>query len=79
LIHGRASLDNFSRLVLAQLDGQNDRAALLDFLVNLAKAGKISLPTAEQMPKTPDELRRVLAEELDRTLGILAHLALLVA
>jgi len=79
LVHGRASLDNFSRLVLAQLDGHNDRAALLDFLVELAEAGKISMPAGVQMPTTPDEMRSTLADELDRTLDSLAHLALLVA
>ena len=79
LVHGRGTLDNFSRLVLEQLDGQNDRTALLNFLVGLAEAGEISLPTGAEMPKTTDEVRRFLAERLDQTLEDLAFVGLLVA
>ena len=79
LVHTRVQLDNFSRLVCAQLDGVNDRAALIDFLVELAEAGKISLPTAAQMPNTADGMRKMLADALEITLQQLASLALLVA
>jgi len=79
LTHARVQLDNFSRLVLAQLDGQNNRTALLDFLVGLAESGKISLPDGVQTPESPDDLRRRLAGDLDVTLQSLASLALLVA
>jgi len=79
LIHSRVQLDNFSRLVLAQLDGQYDRAALLDFLVELAAAGKIGLRTAQPIPDSPVEMRKVLADELDFTLQGFAMLGLLMA
>jgi len=81
LMHTRVDLDNFSRLVLANLNGKNDRAALLDFLVKLAESGQIDMQRDEdqQAPKTPDEIRHSLAAELDKTLRHLAALALLVA
>jgi hypothetical protein len=72
-------LDNFSRLVLAQLDGTNNRVALLDFLVELAEAGKISSPNADQAPQTSDAIRQSLASELDKALQQLASLGLLAA
>ncbi len=79
LNHLQVDLDNFSRLVLANLDGTNNRAELLDFLVELAEAGKISIPSADQVPKTTDELRQSLGGTLDGTLKQLASWGLLMA
>jgi methyltransferase-like protein len=79
LVHGRVSLDDFSRLVLAQLDGHNDRTALLDFLVHLVEEGKIKPPAGTETPQSPDEIRGNLAGELDGALQRLAYLALLVS
>jgi methyltransferase-like protein/protein-L-isoaspartate O-methyltransferase len=79
LKHLRVDLNDFSRLVLAQLDGEKDRAALLDFLVGLAEDGDIKLPNPDQTPKTAAEIRQSLAVQLDATLKYLANLALLVS
>ena len=79
LLQARVNLDNFSRLVLTKLDGQNDFAALLDFLVELAKDGKITSLSDEQIANTPDEMRASIAKELDITLRMFAVLAVLVA
>ena len=78
LNHIRVDLNNFSRLLLANLDGENDRAALLDFLVRLAEEGEITLPNTDQTPKTAEEIRQSLAAQLDATLQHLATLGLLV-
>ncbi len=79
LNHLQVELNNFSRLVLANLDGTNNRAALLDFLVELAEAGKISVPNDDQAPETPDALRQSLGKLLDGALQELAALGLLIA
>ena len=79
LTHGRVQLDNFSRLVLAQLDGQTNHAALLDFLVELVETGKISSPSIRSEPKSLEELRKMLGEQLEVTLQEFAELGLLMA
>lgn len=79
LLHGRVQLDNFGRLVLAQLDGQTDHATLRDFLVKLVEDGKISSPSIEPEAKSPEELRKMLGEQLEITLQEFAELALLIA
>ncbi len=79
LNHIRVDLNNFSRLVLANLDGENNRDALLDFLVGLAEKGEIKLPNADQTPKTTEEIRQSLAIQLDATLQHLVSFGLLVS
>jgi methyltransferase-like protein len=78
LLHRRVDLDGLSRIVLMNLDGQNDLKALLDFLLKLAESGKIGVREDDQPPQTPEDARRILARELDQTLQWLATSALLV-
>ncbi len=79
LNHLQVDLGDFSRLVLANLDGTNNLTALLDFLVGLAEEGEIKLPNADETPKTTEAIRQLMATHLDAILKQLASLALLVA
>lgn len=79
LFHERVELDNFNRLILVNLDGETDRTALLDFIVELAKDGKLDLQSTDGKPPSPDELRHRLSIELEKTLRQFALLGLLVA
>ncbi|MBI1281981.1 MAG: methyltransferase domain-containing protein [Anaerolineaceae bacterium] len=79
LLHLQTDINNFTRLVLTNLDGDNTYDELLDFLVKLAQAGEINLPSTDQIPKTPEEIRQSLAGQLDATLQRLASLGMLVA
>ncbi len=74
LLHERVELDNFNRLVLINLDGENDRDSLLDFLVELAEEGKLSIKKADG-----DDLRYTLSVEMEKSLRQFALLGLLVS
>jgi methyltransferase-like protein len=79
LLHRRVELDSLTRLVLLNLDGQNDRAALLEFLGRLAEEGKIGVRDANDQPaQSPEAARTILARELDNVLQWLAKSALLI-
>ncbi|MEP6985795.1 MAG: class I SAM-dependent methyltransferase [Chloroflexota bacterium] len=77
LIHTRVQLDNFSRLILSQLDGENDFAMLLNFLVELVETKIVALPNVEQM--SPEELRKMVTTQLELTLEGFAKSGLLVS
>ncbi len=79
LLHLQTKLNNFTRLVLTNLDGENNRDELLDFLVRLVQEGKITRPNDDKTSKTTDELRQSLSGELDAILKHLASLSLLVS
>ncbi len=79
LLHRRVELDNLTRLILMNLDGQNDRNALLEFLIRLADEGKIGVRDGDEPAQTPEDVRRILAKELDSSLEWLAKSALLIA
>lgn len=73
-------LNGFQRMLLAQLDGHQDRDALLGWLETLERQSRdqLALTDARGQPITdPNRIRVVLGETLDRTLGELRQLGFL--
>ncbi|HYT90811.1 MAG TPA: hypothetical protein VEL76_19030, partial [Gemmataceae bacterium] len=70
--HRLVTLSPFDRLVLQHLDGNRDRAALLDALVALAERKVLTIEGTK-----PDEVRGALEGELSESLERLAKSALL--
>jgi len=78
VLHKRVELDALSRIVLMNLDGQNDREALLKFLTQLAETGKIGVRDGDEPARTPEDVQRILSRELDAALNCLARWGLLI-
>jgi methyltransferase-like protein len=77
--HAAQALAGFQRFVLSLLDGQRDRAALLDVLEREA-SGSVALTDDQGRPISDRErIRQVLGQTLDRTLTELLRLGYLVA
>jgi methyltransferase-like protein len=76
--HRRVEIDGLSRLLLPNLDGQNDRSSLFHFLFDLAREGKISVNDGDKPAETPERAQELLVHELDITLRWLAKAGLLV-
>lgn len=77
LRHERTALDALSAELLPLLDGTNDRAALLAHLEGLAASGALAVEQEGETVTEPAELRAMLEERLDASLGWLARAALL--
>jgi methyltransferase-like protein/SAM-dependent methyltransferase len=78
LRHAVVDLNAFDRLVLAQLDGQTDQAAMTEGIVQAIRAG--TLPIEPYLrTATDDQLRGIVRERLAASLQNLARRALLVA
>src|SRR5690606_9681658 len=75
LRHEQVELDGLTYAVLRLLDGQRDRAALMDTLYEFIESGRVP-PPEENM--TPEQVRQALADDLNRALHWLARAALLV-
>ncbi|MBZ0300649.1 MAG: class I SAM-dependent methyltransferase [Anaerolineae bacterium] len=75
LRHEQVELDGLAYAVLRLLDGQHDRAAIIDALYALIESGKGAPP---QPNMTPEEVRQALARDLERTLRWMARASLLV-
>jgi hypothetical protein len=72
--------DSLTRRLLQLLDGSRDREALLGDLVSVMRSGDAAAETDKgAMTKSPGEGRYVLAAELEKKLGELAEMGLLVA
>jgi methyltransferase-like protein len=71
--------DPLGRYLLGILDGSRDRAALLEELVGLVESGELSVRTGEDLVQDPQQVRELLAAELERQLVDLAERALLLA
>jgi SAM-dependent methyltransferase len=83
LRHEAGQLSAFGSHVLRHLDGRNDRAALLEILVGLARKGDLGVPEIMPdgdggAPRDDERLREVLGPSLDACLLRLARFALLV-
>jgi methyltransferase-like protein/SAM-dependent methyltransferase len=79
LRHERVTLDGFDGFVLCHLDGSRDRAALLDLLMDGPVAqGVLTVQREGGAPPGEEEIRAMLAAELERKLDWLACAALLV-
>lgn len=80
LRHERVTLDNLDRFLLYHLDGSHDPAALLDRLMDGPVAqGVLTVQSEGEEPVTEDQVRAILAAEIERRLDWLACAALLVA
>jgi methyltransferase-like protein/2-polyprenyl-3-methyl-5-hydroxy-6-metoxy-1,4-benzoquinol methylase len=79
LRHRIVELSAFDRLVLGQLDGQRDRAEILDELVSAAVSGAFPLHRDGQPIQDAIEIRRILDRSLDPALARLRGGALLMA
>ena len=77
LLHEQVKLDVVNSHLLSNLDGTNDRAALLDILVGLATDGTIVATQNGEVIEEPGTVRTVLEEQLDARLQELARMALL--
>jgi hypothetical protein len=81
LRHESGQLSDLGRHVLRHLDGRNDRAAILEILVELATKGSLVVPGIEAGgdgggPRDDGRLREVLGSSLDTCLTRLARFAL---
>lgn len=80
LRHERVNLNPLEGFILERLDGQHDRAALLEALWTGPVANGNLVLRQDNRPVTDtDDLRDMLAEELEVKLHWLAHVALLIA
>jgi methyltransferase-like protein/cyclopropane fatty-acyl-phospholipid synthase-like methyltransferase len=71
--------DPLGRYLLGILDGSRDRAALLEELVGLVESGELAVRGEENPVQEPQQVRELLAGELERQLVDLAERALLLA
>jgi len=79
LRHEMTNLDDFTRQLLAQLDGSRDVEQLVDWFVERALAGEIHLSRGEDVIRDEAELRTVLGSGVRDGLQRLARDAFLVA
>lgn len=79
LRHERVKLDQISRYLLPYLDGNHDRAMLLDRLMILVEEGKIGVEEAGERVVEAEAIRQIMAQELESTLRWLGRAALLEA
>lgn len=77
--HEAVILDDLALRVLSLLDGERDRAALVETLVGMASTGAMRVEHSGQVLLDPAALRTVLTPALDLALATLAQSALLVA
>jgi SAM-dependent methyltransferase len=78
LRHERVTLDRISYFLLRYLDGDRDRAALLDALEGLAADGVIEVRQADEPVRDAERARPILEGMLEAKLRQLARVALLV-
>jgi methyltransferase-like protein/protein-L-isoaspartate O-methyltransferase len=80
LRHERVRLDELDRFLLQQLDGRNDRAALVELLLaGPVQEGQLSVQEGNQPVGDAQRMRDLLAKGLAERLDWLAGAALLVA
>ena len=77
LKHERLILDPFIRLILPYLDGQHDRDAILDKLVEHVVAGRINVRTKDGERISEDNARAMFTGQLDVALKWLGRSSLL--
>lgn len=77
LWHRLVELSVFDRLVLCHLDGQRNRAALLDVLAGFAAGGALEIRHEGELLQDTEKIKVVLSVNLEPSLRRLAALALL--
>ena len=79
LRHERVSLDEFDRFLLIHLDGSHTQNDLLEaLLAGPVAAGVLTLKQTEPASDDPEQIKSLLAQEVQRKLTWLARAALLV-
>jgi methyltransferase-like protein/2-polyprenyl-3-methyl-5-hydroxy-6-metoxy-1,4-benzoquinol methylase len=76
--HEGVDLDNFGRHIVSLLDGQRDRPALVEALLQRVLEGQLTVRENEEPVHDPERLRVILDEALIQVLPRLARLGLLV-
>ncbi len=79
LRHERIELKGISRYLMCYLDGNHDRAALLDGLTKSLLSGDLVVERENHPITDTEEAKKILVEDLEQTLAWLARMALLVA
>jgi methyltransferase-like protein/SAM-dependent methyltransferase len=77
--HERVDLNKGARYLLSQLDGEHDRATLLDGLLALREEGVLVIHRDEKPVEDLEEAKALIAEDMEHDLRTLARAALLVA
>jgi len=75
--HERVELDPVSRQIFMQLDGQNDRHAILEYLLKLFEEGTLVL-TDEENDKGSKSLPELVGTDIDQNLKFYAWASLLI-
>ncbi len=78
LRHEVVELDNFGRHIVALLDGNRERPALVEELLARVLQGRLTVREDEQPIHDPERLRLILGEALIQVLPRIAKLGLLV-
>src|SRR5439155_8578252 len=73
LRHETVTLGEFERQLVRHMDGQHDRAALLQILAGLVQSGKLTVRKEGEIVKDPEVIEQFLREVLDRQLGQLVR------
>jgi len=77
--HESPALSDLQRNVLGKLDGQHDREALLEHLIDLAERRLLEVREQGTLIQDPNRLRQLFPAVLEATLSELAQLAFLIA
>jgi methyltransferase-like protein/2-polyprenyl-3-methyl-5-hydroxy-6-metoxy-1,4-benzoquinol methylase len=77
--HDRVMLDSFARHLAPLLNGERDRASLVEALANLVANDSLVVNVEGKPISEPAEVHKVMTAELERKLHDLGRLALLVA
>ncbi len=77
LRHEQIALDPLERRLLPLLDGQRDRATLVDILAGMAETEQIPIALDGRPVQDEEALRSILGERLDASLTRMASLALI--
>jgi methyltransferase-like protein/2-polyprenyl-3-methyl-5-hydroxy-6-metoxy-1,4-benzoquinol methylase len=77
--HERVNLDGFARHVLALLDGQLDQGAITEALTELALTGALTVAVNGKPMREREQLRKIMAGELEKKLQGLGRAALLIS
>jgi methyltransferase-like protein len=77
--HERATLDNFGRHLIALLDGEHDRASLVDALTRLVEQGILAVEVDGRRICESTEVKPIMESQLDGKLRELGQRALLLA
>jgi methyltransferase-like protein/SAM-dependent methyltransferase len=78
LRHRLITVDEFERRLLQHLDGRHNKAQLLEIIQGLVANGTLVLKQNGGQPQSPDQVSKLLADGIDRSLGRFREFHLLV-